>query len=48
MEVQVLAIFVFTLLGCGISSFLIGRKEGIRNTIDHLVEVGLLELDDKE
>jgi hypothetical protein len=48
MDIQVLAIFVFSMLGCGISCYAIGKKEGIQATITHLVSVGLLTLDDSE
>ncbi len=41
-----LAIFVFCLLGCGLTCHALGKKEGIELTIEHLVDQGLLELDE--
>ena len=40
-----LAIFVFCLIGCGISCHRLGKQEGIETTIEHLVDQGMLEVD---
>ena len=48
MEIQVYAIFIFTLIGCGITCYTIGKKEGIEATIAHLVSAGVITLDDSE
>lgn len=42
--VMEIAIFIFCLLGCGITSYKLGRQEGIETTIEHLVDEGLLEV----
>jgi len=41
-----LAIFVFCLLGCGLTCHALGKKEGIELTIEHLVDQGMLELEE--
>lgn len=38
------AIFIFCLIGCGITSHHLGKQEGIETTIEHLVDEGLLEV----
>ena len=40
-----IAIFIFCLIGCGMTSYNLGRQEGIETTIEHLVDQGLLELE---
>jgi hypothetical protein len=42
-----LAIFIFCLIGCGCHCHALGKQEGIETTIEHLVDNGLLELDDE-
>ena len=42
-----LAIFVFCLIGCGAHCHALGRQEGIETTIEHLVDNGLLELEEE-
>jgi len=41
------AVFTFCLLGCGISCHALGKKEGIELTIEHLVDNGMIELDEE-
>jgi hypothetical protein len=38
-----LAIFTFCLVGCGLTSFFLGRRDGIEATVDYLIEIGVLE-----
>ena len=42
-----LAIFVFCLVGCGLTCHALGKQEGIETTIEHLVDNGMLELDEE-
>tara|TARA_X000001382_G_C3134531_1_gene167515 strand:+ start:528 stop:668 length:141 start_codon:yes stop_codon:yes gene_type:complete len=42
-----LAIFVFCLVGCGLTCHALGKQEGIETTIEHLVDHGMLELDEE-
>ena len=42
-----LAIFAFCLIGCGLTCHALGKQEGIETTIEHLVDNGLLELEDE-
>jgi len=41
------AVFTFCLIGCGISCHTLGKKEGIEFTIEHLVDNGMIELDEE-
>jgi hypothetical protein len=34
------------LLGAGLGSFILGKKEGIKGTIEYLIDEGLLEVED--
>ena len=38
--------YLIILLGCGYTSWVVGKKEGIEKTIDYLEQEGLLEFDD--
>ena len=38
--------YLIILFGCGYTSWVVGKKEGIQNTIDYLEQEGLLEFDD--
>lgn len=42
-----IAVFVFCLIGCGITSYSLGKQEGIETTIEHLVDRGMLELEEE-
>lgn len=48
MEPIQLAIFVFCLLGAGISSWNIGKSAGIVATVEYLISVGALEVDETD
>ena len=41
------AVLIFCMIGCGIHCHALGRQEGIETTIEHLVDNGLLELEDE-
>lgn len=43
-----IAIFIFCLIGCGMTSYHLGRQEGIETTIEHLVDQGMLEVESEE
>jgi len=40
-----IAVFVFCLIGCGLTSHSLGKREGIETTIEHLVDHGMLEIE---
>jgi hypothetical protein len=40
-------IFVFCLVGCGLTSFFLGRRDGIEATVDYFIEIGVLETEDE-
>lgn len=48
MEPIQLAIFVFCLIGAGISSWNIGKSAGIVATVEYLIAVGALQVDDDD
>lgn len=48
MDAAQLAVFIFCLLGCGVHCWTLGRQQGIQGTIDHLVSIGLLDLEPEE
>jgi hypothetical protein len=41
------AIYAFCAIGCGLTCHSLGKQEGIETTIEHLVDSGLLELEDE-
>ena len=41
------AVFVFCLIGCGTTSYSLGKQEGIETTIEHLVDNGMLEIEEE-
>jgi len=41
-----IAIFIFCLIGCGLSCYNLGKQEGIETTIEHLVDEGLLKVEE--
>lgn len=43
-----LIIFTICLAGCGQTAFHLGRREGIENTVQYLIDTGVLEVDDEE
>jgi len=45
--VMEIAIFIFCLVGCGLTSHALGKQEGIETTIEHLVDQGMLELEEE-
>jgi len=40
------AIFAFCTIGAGLTCHALGRQEGIECAIEHLVDIGLLELEE--
>ena len=40
------AVFIFSMIGCGFICHALGKQEGIETTIEHLVDEGMLELDE--
>ena len=43
-----LAVLTVCMIGCGISCHSLGKQEGIETTIEHLVDQGMLELEDDQ
>ena len=42
-----IALFVFCIIGCGLTCHALGKREGMEATIEHLVSKGLLQLDEE-
>ena len=42
-----LAVLLFCMIGCGLTCHALGKQEGIETTIEHLVDKGLLELEEE-
>jgi len=42
-----LSVFCFCLVGCGLTCHALGKREGIESTIEHLVDAGMLELEEE-
>lgn len=42
-----LAVFVFCMIGCGLSCHAIGKQQGIAATVEHLVDTGMIKIDDE-
>lgn len=47
-SIPTLAIFTFCLIGCGLHSFFVGRQDGIQQTIEYLVEQGVLQVEEAD
>jgi len=43
-----LFIFIFCVVGCGLSSYFLGRQLGVSSCIDYLIEAGLIDIDTEE
>ena len=41
-------IFAFCMIGCAMHAFYLGRRTGITATVEHLIEIGVLQVDDEE
>jgi hypothetical protein len=42
-----IAIFIFCMVGAGISSWNLGRKDGIEATVEFLIDKGILEVEEE-
>jgi hypothetical protein len=42
-----IALFVFCIIGCGLTCHALGKREGMEATIEHLVSQGLLQVDEE-
>jgi len=47
-DVHELAIFIFCMIGCGVSCWQLGKAHGIQETVVYLVDEGMLEVDEDE
>jgi len=39
-------IFIFCLLGCGISTWYLGHKEGVEDAVQYFIDNGVIEVDE--
>lgn len=42
-----IAIFIFCMVGAGISSWNLGRRDGIEATVEFLIDKGILEVEEE-
>lgn len=47
MTILHIAVFVFCLIGCGFTSFRLGRQEGIENTVQYMIDQGVLQVEEE-
>jgi hypothetical protein len=47
MDTILFSIFLFCTLGCGLSSYHLGRRVGIEDTVTQLVNEGIIVLEDE-
>jgi hypothetical protein len=43
---EITAVFLICLIGAGLTTYALGKKEGIKGTIEYLIEEGLIEVDE--
>lgn len=43
-----IAVFVFCLIGCGVTSYFIGRQDGIQDAVQYFIDAGVLEVAEDE
>ena len=42
-----LSVFMFCLIGCGISCHALGRQQGIEQCVEHLIDEGIIDVEDE-
>jgi hypothetical protein len=47
MSIDLVAIILFSVWGCGMTTYHLGRRVGIEDTVQHMANEGIIELDDK-
>ena len=40
-------IFAFCMFGCSMTSFFLGRQEGIESTVQYLIDLGVIDIDEE-
>jgi|TARA_R110001592_G_scaffold348018_1_gene641894 hypothetical protein len=45
---DLIAIILFCITGCGLTAYHLGRRVGIEDAVEHMVQEGLLEVVDEE
>ena len=40
-------IFAFCMFGCSMTAFFLGRQEGIENTVQYLIDQGVIDIDEE-
>lgn len=43
-----ISVFIFCMLGCGFTSWYVGREQGIVAAVDFLADKGIIQLDEVE
>jgi len=42
-----LAVLCFCLVGCGLTCHNLGKREGVEQTVEHLIDQGLIQVDEE-
>ena len=48
MSLSAFVIFALCMTGCALHAYYLGRRLGITATVEHLIEIGVVEVDDEE
>jgi hypothetical protein len=43
-----IAIFIFCLLGCGLQSYVLGKRVGIEGAVQYFIDEGVIEVEDED
>ena len=46
MSIDLVAIILFCVWGCGLTTYHLGRQVGIEDAVQHMSDAGLIDLDD--
>lgn len=41
-----LSVLMFCMIGCGMTCYNLGKQEGIESTIEHLVDQGMIQIEE--
>ena len=47
MSIDLIALILFCVWGCGLTTYHLGRRVGIEDAVQHMADSGIIEFDDK-
>jgi len=47
MSAELVFIILFSVWGCGMTTYHLGRRVGIEDAVQHMADSGIIQLDDK-